>query len=547
MASREGAILNERVADQFAVNDRQASRVSRYAVLVAGLTAAGLVFRLSDFSQGLFADELSTAWVLGGRSLGQVLTVVHSNDEITPPLFFVLAWLSSKLGSNPDLIRLPSLIAGTASIPLVYLVGARTVGRAAGAVAAAVFALSPFMIYYSTEARSYALMIALVLCAILALLAALERDGLWAWVAFAVAAAAAMYSHYTAAFPLAAMGVWALVFHPGRRRNVLIAGVGAAILFAPWIGGYLADARSPTTQILSALSPFTFAWVRQSIENWAIGFPYVQQASIPGTTAALIALFGVVVGVAGLAGRLLADWRRRRPPLLAWVRGVPAGWALIVMLAIATPLGEAIYSALGPNLLGARNLNASWPGLALAIGAVLTAPGGVVSVVAIALTLAGFGIGTARTLQDRWARPDFQAAADYINSHAGPGDVVVDDSALTPVPLTGLDVYLHPGHPEVRLGLPEETDRPFAILDPVPRLGDQVREATAAARGHRMFVVSARTPNLVQPIRYGFEGLGKKLRADLPAGYRIRRIRSYPGLMPLEMDVVYPPEKGAGH
>jgi len=123
---------------------------------VSALTLVGFLIRLANFDQSLLGDELSTYWIIHGHSLGDVLSSVHSNDEITPPLYFILGWLSLKIGSDPEWVRLPSLLAGTATIPLIYVLGARTVGRAAGLVACAVFAFSPFMIYYSDEARSYA-------------------------------------------------------------------------------------------------------------------------------------------------------------------------------------------------------------------------------------------------------------------------------------------------------------------------------------------------------------------------------------------------------
>jgi mannosyltransferase len=524
------------VADQFAIGaaDRASRRVSGVALAVGGITLVGFALRMANFSQGLFGDELSTAWVLSGRSLGQVLHVVHSDDEITPPFFFVLAWLTAKLGSNPDLIRLPSLIAGTVSIPMVFLVGRRTVGEMAGVVGAAVFALSPFLIYYSTEARSYALMIALVLGAILAMLRALESNGRLAWAAYALCAALAMLSHYTSAFPLAALGIWALVAFPERRRPVILWTLAAAILFSPWIGGFIADSQSPTTKILSALSPFTVHWVRLSFENWALGYPYVQLRALPGLVAAGAIVVGIAIGVGALAGRELVarrvgGWRAR-------LGAIPRGWTLVLMLALAAPVGEAIYSALGSNLLGARNLNASWPGLALAIGGLVTLPGGALSVVATALALAGFGVGAVKSLSTRWSRPAFETVAEYIDAHAKPGDVIVDGSALTPVPLTGLDVYLHSGLPEIRLGLPV-TDRPILPLDPVPAVPDQTRQAIREAGRHRIFLVGATTPDLLSPARASFEGDAGELLRLLPRDYRERRIESFQGLMPLSIVV----------
>src|SRR5918999_1488027 len=121
-------------------------------LLVTALTLVGLAIRVAEFGQSLWADELSTVWILEGNGLGDVLSSVHSTDEITPPLYFVLAWASLQVGPDPEWARLPSLLAGSATIPLVYMLGQRTVGSRAGLVGAAVLALSPFMIHYSVEA-----------------------------------------------------------------------------------------------------------------------------------------------------------------------------------------------------------------------------------------------------------------------------------------------------------------------------------------------------------------------------------------------------------
>ena len=93
------------------------------AAAVVGLTALGFGLRLATFDQSLFGDSSRRT----GSSRSQpsdVLSSVRSNDEITPPLYFVLGWLSLKL-AGPRMGPPASLIAGTATIPLVYLLGAR--------------------------------------------------------------------------------------------------------------------------------------------------------------------------------------------------------------------------------------------------------------------------------------------------------------------------------------------------------------------------------------------------------------------------------------
>src|SRR4051812_35454695 len=132
------------------------------ALLVAGITLVGAGLRVALVGQDLFADEFSTRWMIAGHGLGEVISRVYTDAEITPPLFFAASWVTTRAGLDPELVPLPSLIAGIALIPLVYLIGERTVGRRAAVVGAALVALSPFLAYYSAEARGYQLMVTLV-------------------------------------------------------------------------------------------------------------------------------------------------------------------------------------------------------------------------------------------------------------------------------------------------------------------------------------------------------------------------------------------------
>ena len=104
-----------------------------------------------------------------------MIATVASNAEISPPLSFVVAWLTTRIGVSPGWLRCASVLAGTATVPLLYLVGLRSVGRAAGLVAAAIAAFAPFLIYYSGEARGYAVLMALVLLSTASLLRAVDR------------------------------------------------------------------------------------------------------------------------------------------------------------------------------------------------------------------------------------------------------------------------------------------------------------------------------------------------------------------------------------
>ena len=189
--------------------------------MVAAITVVGAAVRLVILHDSLFADELSTYWIVSEHSLGGVISTVHTDAEITPPLYFVLAWLTTRLDLTAEMLRAPSFLAGVAAIPLVYLLGLRTVGRAAALVASAITALGPFMIYYSTEARGYELMIVLVILSTLALLAGVDDGRARWWVAYAAFSCAAVYTHYTAVFALAPSfcGSCGRIPRHGERRS----------------------------------------------------------------------------------------------------------------------------------------------------------------------------------------------------------------------------------------------------------------------------------------------------------------------------------------
>jgi hypothetical protein len=77
------------------------------ALLVAAATVVGVAIRVVVAQQDPFADELSTYWIVSTNGLGGVLSTVHSNAEITPPLSFVAGWLAAQIDASPETVRLP--------------------------------------------------------------------------------------------------------------------------------------------------------------------------------------------------------------------------------------------------------------------------------------------------------------------------------------------------------------------------------------------------------------------------------------------------------
>ena len=494
-------------------------------LIVAALTAVGVALRLAVAQQSLFADELSTRFVVAGRGLADVVSVVHTDAEITPPLYFVATWLTTRLGLTPELLRAPSLLAGAVAIPLVYLLGVRTVGRRAALVGAALTTFSPFMVFFSAQARSYELMIALVLGSTLCMLVAVERGGARWWAAYAACACGAVYTHYTSTFALAAQLGWLWWAHPEARRAGLAASAAAAAGFLPWLSGLQGDLDSPTTDILSALQPFTPGYVRASFIHWAIGLPDLSRSTrlelLPGTAAVIAFLLAVVLGLAGLVA---AGLRGR-------LRPANRGVVLLIMLAASVPVGEVIASAIGSNLISARNLAASWPAFALCLAALVAGAGPRLGVAATALAIGAFAVGGIRLLDPDLGRPDYDGVVAFVERTAAAGDVVVDGVSAAPAGVpTATDVQFAGHHRVFPLGRPEVRYDPFRILAAPPPAQDVVRRAAAAAPEGRLFL-------LLPPAG----GLKDEVLAAMPPGYRRVETRIYRGINTIQVLVYEPP------
>ena len=471
-------------------SDRSTDRARRVWWVVVGLVAVGGVLRVWVAGQDLFGDELATYWVVSAHGLRGVVETVSTTAEITPPLSFVLSWLTTRSSLSPEAVRLPALVAGVASIPLVYAVGVRTVGRGAGLLAAALTTLSPFMIFYSAEARGYGVLMALVLASTLALLIALDDGRNRWWVAYGACVCLAAYTHYTAIFVLAVQFGWAFWARPRSRRPLLLATAGAVVLYLPWLPSLKADIDSPTTDILSVLSPFDSDEVRLTLAHWSIGFPTPNSGlpdrfampgdslgDLPGSVALLLLVISIGVGIAGVV--------TMRSRLRAWFAAHGGHLGLIVLLALATPIGTALQSAVGANVFRTRSLAASWPYLALAVAALITVGRPALRITAAGLAVTAFALGTAQMTGTNFQRPPYSTLAQFTHEH--PGSIVVDGAAFTPGPLTNFDIE---GIDVLRLSVPEQDTVPFSAMQPRPTPADIAERAIAAADGGPITVIA---------------------------------------------------------
>ncbi len=512
--------------------------------LIGGLTLIGLALRLPSFGDSLWGDEVATNFVVNGFGVGDVFWIVRHGKESTPPLFFLLTWLTKGFGGVEGL-RLVSLIAGVLAIPLTYILGLRTVGSRAAAVGAALMALSPFQIFYSTEARAYVLMMLFCLAAAVALLIALESGRVRWWTAYGASAAAAMYTHYTSVFVLIGLFGWALVAHPGMRKQLLLATAGAVLLFAPWVPQLIQDSGKRAAKNIELIHPLTVSRAETDLQRLFLGHPDLGVGIVPGRAALLLIVSAMALGALGLALRLRSNGPGLRPS---------AGVALVLALAVASPVGAAIHNVFAPSVFLSRNLIASWPGFALALGALVTcAPSSAPFLrwAAVGLVTGGFAIGALKLLDSDHRRPDYDQAAEFIERTGNPGAPVVEFSLPAgPGPQTALEAALAPegaplpadrqilelGYPtfQQQLELSRE-GQPISPATPRPSAQSIARRAAELAGTGTIFLVDGTAP--VGQLRQTPGPLADFLAA-LPPRFHAIESRAFPGIAPVGVHVL---------
>lgn len=501
---------------------------TRWALLA--IVALGALLRVETAAEDLFADELATAWVVTAHGFFGVFETVASDAEISPPLSFALSWLSAKLGDSEQLLRLPSLLAGVLTIPLVYALGLKTVGRQAALLAAALTALSPFMIFYSAEARGYGLLMMLVVASTLSMLMAVDTGKRRWWVAYGAGVALATYTHYTGVFVLAAQLGWLVWGVPNARRRALTATGLAAVFYLPWLPSLQADLASPTTEILGALSPFDPASVKLSLGHWAVGFPYARVAplrELPGEVSLVMLAAALLVALSAVPSMFTA--RLPAPPASRRI-------LLVVILAAATAVAEAAVSLFSTNVFSTRNLAASWPYMALAASGVTMLLGRRRRLAVSLLAIAAFAIGAIRvTAGPDFARPDFSAAARFVGGLES--GALVDAASFTPGPLANFDLPgTDPAVPVLRLTSPAQKTEPFSLADRLPDPSDVARRAVRAAGQGPIAVVTAARRNPIAGARSS-TALVDEFTAALPDDYVMTDEQLFEGLLDLRVQV----------
>jgi len=375
----------------------------RSAVLwaLAAVTALGAVVRFASLDlQSYHHDEAITALRVIPGGFGDMLHSVRASES-NPPLYYVLAWAWAKVFGTGELgLRSLTALFGAATVPLGYLIGRQLSSCRAGLILAALVALNPMLIWYSQEARSYALLVFFGALALYFFVRALDSGRGRDLAFWAVASALALCSHYFAVFAIAIEAVWLLLALRARWRLVLpaLAGVGAAGL-----------ALLPLAN--SQVNPTHIGWIENSplgerIWETAVSFLVGETghviAEAPRERYALVPI--VLVGAALILVAFRGSRRERRGAAL----GLAVGLGIAGLTALAALVGK--------DYVVERNLLPALVPLLAAVAIGLASAGarrlGLLLAVALCAYWLGFAVYVTQT--PNLQRPDFRAVTDAL-------------------------------------------------------------------------------------------------------------------------------------
>jgi mannosyltransferase len=385
----------------------------RVWLALALIVLGGATLRLYHLgSESLWSDELESWRQSHFDTLGEVLDYGVRPDTHPPAFQIILFVVEHTLGDSEQALRLPSAIFGILSILVIFWIGARWFSYREGLIAALLMAVLWCPIYFSQEARNYALM----------LLAALLASAFWAEVAnsikhdlrvgigesvgYVLTALFACYSHYYGLLLVILQCAALLILAAGKPRDLRL----VAALFLGIFLGYLAWIPSAAAQVSHSS---LISWMRA---------PKV--TAFPAFISFLFNRWQVLGVMVLLFYAYLLIWRLRRhqQSVTEGVMGLLASGEFVLGYWLVIPLALTwLFSVLQDPIYTQRNLIVSMPAAYLLLSrAIVRLPLRGCIQAGIALVIAGSALYQMLFVMGYYRFPSkeqFREAVEYIINH----------------------------------------------------------------------------------------------------------------------------------
>jgi len=396
---------------------------NRCLVVAAIMVAFALrLYRLDH--QSLWEDEIHSV-LRGNMGLADMLREVLQTQNHVPLYFALLRYWQRFAGDGEFAVRFFSLGWGVLSVAAIFRLGAAIGGGTTGLISASLLAISPFHVWYSQEARMYALVAFLAIGASYFFVKVLREDSLRGWFGYAICTLLAIYTHYFAC--LVPLSHFLFLFLNRRTlKSALLKWLiwmgAVASAYLPWIAVVLARAQGAQGPNIIWIAPIR--WMDPLLTLYVFGLGATADLRSPWNypgAVALLAMLGLALlqifkgGRSKLEERMLVHWLftplllmsmisydlpiQQRPPIYVYMDRY---------LIVISP-AFLILAAHGLSSLARRR---RWP--AMVISAIV--------LISIALSLRNL------YFSPEYHREDWRGAITYLRKHGRPGDVLIVSS-----------------------------------------------------------------------------------------------------------------------
>lgn len=172
------------------------------------ILAACTVSLMTLYSQSIRLDESQSIWA-STKSIPALLSYIAQDVHV--PLYAVLLhfWMQI-FGTDIMVVRALSFIFFMATLPALYKFARESSSQRVAYLTVALFSLSPFVMWYSNEARMYTLFTLVTSLNHLYFLRMVKTEGKESKLGYFLSAIAGLYTHYFFLFLLITQGVFIL-------------------------------------------------------------------------------------------------------------------------------------------------------------------------------------------------------------------------------------------------------------------------------------------------------------------------------------------------
>ncbi|MBU6349242.1 MAG: glycosyltransferase family 39 protein [Chloroflexi bacterium] len=339
---------------------------SRFLLLAAVLLAFFWRTARLDF-QSLWRDEVDAIY-FAVRPLAETLAMFVQAAQNGPLYFLGLRPWFAVAGTSEFALRLPSAGAGLLSVLLLWQLGRQllppvssTVQRGSPAwgsvagVAALLFVLNPYQLWYAQEGKMYATVTLLALGAHWLWLRGIQQGGWRTWLGYWAVVSLALYVHLLMVLLIPLHLVWFVIAWPTARlrwRGYGLALAGLTLPYVPMVWWHWVMLTSP-----DKLSGFNFtplatilrALALSHVRGFITATPLLWLAPIYFLLGAGMLFGSTVVGDRRSEFTAPISPRRRMALLLTWLL-LPV--ALIYLISLRQPVFTERYILwIGPAML----------------------------------------------------------------------------------------------------------------------------------------------------------------------------------------------------